>query len=74
MGYSRTIRNSVVLYPRTFVCAGILVCIFTVVVSALDASLAVGNFGTILDVVVTVLSSSSSAPADKTDDISLALQ
>lgn len=73
MGYSRTIWNGIALYPHTFVCAGILVCIFTVVVSALDASLVVGNLGTILDVVVTVLSSSSSAPEEKTDDISLTL-
>lgn len=41
------------------------------VVSALDASLVVGNFGTVLDVVITVLSSSSSAPGDKRGDISL---
>ena len=68
MGYSKTILNGVALQPRTFVCAGTLVCIFTVVVSALDASLAVGNFGSVLDVVIAALSSSSSAPGDKRGD------
>lgn len=71
MGYSGTILNGVALQPRTFVCAGTLVCIFTVVVSALDASLVVGNFGSVLDVVITELSSSSSAPGGKKGDISL---
>lgn len=65
MGYSRTILNDVALQPHTFVCAGTLVCIFTVVVSVLDTSLVVGIFGYVLDVVITALSSSSSAPGDE---------
>lgn len=68
--YSRTILT-IALQPRTFVCAGTLVCIFTVVVWALDASLVAGNFGSVLDVVIAVLSSSSSAPGDKKGDNAL---
>lgn len=71
MGNGWTILNGAALQSHTFVCAGTLVCVFTVVVSALDASLVVGNFGSILDVVITALSSSSSAPGDKKVDISL---